>query len=181
MSVGLYVTTAVIWINCGESILRSNILIIHRGHDDGYMHFSCVFAVLSVRVTCRTVSLGQIGRLAVHASLSSSPLWGCGSSCAHCNVCAAAGQEPSSDAALNKASPSVFPSLGYRTVRRVLTLSAGSRVINEGESLEMMEEERAPSAQRKRPPPRRPRPPILQNRHLIFSRTLRTTVFFRRM
>lgn len=152
-------------------------------HADGYMHFSWRFAVSSVKVTCKAGSLGHTGRsfrlpgVLFSKSSCESPFFGPLTSSEPCNVCTFGGLEPAGAPARDD------PRLsdGYRKVCEVLTISRSSRDTSDGESREMMEEERWPSAQRNCPPPLRPRPPILQNRHLIFSISLRTTVFLSRM
>ncbi|TNN53373.1 Tetratricopeptide repeat protein 33 [Liparis tanakae] len=76
------------------------------------------------------------------------------------------------------------PSHGYNRVWELLAISLGSFDTSDGKSRDTTEDERRASAQRKRrppPPPPRPRAPISQNRHLIFSISFRTTVLLSRM
>lgn len=128
------------------------------------MLFSCVFVICSVKVTWREESLtGSSG-----TTLSEPPR-----------------EYPLRDPSSGAAPPCVCllrgPSGRNRKVCEVFTRSWSSCDITDGQSREMMEEERWPSAQRKRPPSPRCLPPILQNRNLIFCISLRTTVFLSRM
>lgn len=116
-------------------------------HADSHMHFSCVFAVSSVKVTCRAGSFGHIGSsfIGLPGALSSkslSSLGGASTSRGPVNVCASGGLEPSCVPACTD-----LPSAVYRKVCEVLTFSCSSRDTIEGESRETMEERR-PSAQR---------------------------------
>lgn len=154
------------------------------------MHFSCVLAVSSVKVTCSAGSFGHTGTSfsglpgAVSSkSLGESPPRGPSTSWGPCsvNVCTTGELEPSCGPARNGPGLPVFPSDRHRKVCELLTISRSSCDNCDGESREMMEEERWPLAQWNWLPSLRPRPPILQNRHLIFSISLRTTVFLSRM
>lgn len=161
------------------------------------MHFSCMFTVSPVKVTCRVWSLPPTGSSLTDGvwlshvqpgavsseKLSESPLWGPSTSWGACSRHGpmAGGLEPPCPPVWNAPSLPVFPSEGYRKVCDVLTISRSSRETSDGESRDTMEEERGPSAQRNCPLFPRPRPPILQNRHLIFSISFRTTVFLSRM
>ena len=178
--------------SCLCSALVSPITVVNVcwANADHYMHFSCVFAVSSVKVTCRAGSLGHTGTSfsgppgAVSCkSLGESSL--CGPSTSggpgNVSVCTAGALEPACGPAWNDPGLPVLPSGGYRKVCEVLTISRSSCEHRDGESREMMEEERWPLVQWNCRPSLRPRPPILQNRHLIFSISLRTTVFLSRM
>lgn len=161
-------------VSTKSSIFSWNILLlkcrdvwIHTMDDCSGFHqlfaqmlFSCVFVICSVKVTWIEDSLRGLSK-----APRENPL--CGTS--------------------SRAGPTCFcllwcPSVRNRKVCEVFTGSWSSCEFSDGQSREMMEEERPPpSAQWKRLPSPRCLPPILQNRHLIFCISLRTTVFLSRM
>lgn len=151
-----------------------------------YMHFSCMLAVSSVKVTCSAglehTGSSFSGRPGVVSSktVCESPLWGLSTSWEPCNVYAF-GLELACVPDWNEPSLPLCPSDGYRKTCEELTISRSSRDTSDGESRDTKEEERWPSVQWNCPPLLPPRPPILQNRNLIFSISLRTTVFLSRM
>lgn len=126
--------------------------------------FSCVFVICSVSVTWMEESLTGLSSAVLskppRENLLCSTSSRAGPACACLLWC---------------------PSVRNRKLCEVFTRSWSSCDISDGQSWEMMEEERPPSAQRKRLPSPRCLPPILQNRHLIFCISLRTTVFLSRM
>lgn len=145
------------------------------------MHFSCVLALSSVKVTCSVGSLRHIRSSLKAAALSPEA----STSRVTPDVCAGGGLPASGDlASADPASAALSaPSHGYNTVWELLAITFGSLNTSDGESRDTTEDERRESAQRKRPPPPPPRPraPISQNSHLIFSISFRTTVLLSRM
>lgn len=113
----------------------------------GYIHFSCISAVSSVKVTCRGGSLGHTGGSfsGVSDTLSSNtlcPLLDPWTSWGTCNVCTAGMLESPCTPAWTDPRACMFLSDGYSMVCDVFTISRNSRDISDGESRETMDEER---------------------------------------